>query len=312
MASSPGPHGTLLAGQATRPAAHSRKSAPGGPSGRALGSTTASSIPFIVAAVGDMPAHHEAQHPLEWLRNRAATEVQRQQACLAAWPPRQAPRPGTYASAAAREPTGASRPPRPPPPPHPTAESPVALSPSSSVVWPRRPNSRDAKDTLTARDVKQIRPGRPVCEWKVDGHEEAFRGVAIVGLGVRAAHEATVVAFETHEPVPEERALPVVRAARAIAVETLALLRALECDRDNLGTPGTALQLVACTERLPWETTEAGVEDPSPHAHLLVLSWKRRGHKDENDMDDDLEYINAPPPPIVSDVRIAALLTPPP
>ena len=65
---------------------------------------------------GGLPAHPEAQHPLEWLRNRAATEVQREQAHLAAWPPRQGPRPGTYAAAAAREPNVLSRPPPPPPP----------------------------------------------------------------------------------------------------------------------------------------------------------------------------------------------------
>ena len=73
------------------------------------------------------------------------------------------------------------------------------------------------------------------------GHEEAFRGGANVGLGVRAAHEAAAMAFEMCGPIREVKTLLLVRVACTVGVEISALLRALACDRDSLGIPGTAL-----------------------------------------------------------------------
>ena len=77
----------------------------------------------------------------------------------------------------------------------------MRLSPSSTVVWPRRPYKGDARDTLSARKVRQIRPDKPVGDWKVEGNEEAIRRVAIVEMGVGAAHEAAAAAFEVHGPI---------------------------------------------------------------------------------------------------------------
>ena len=69
---------------------------------------------------------------------------------------------------------------------------------------------------------------------------------------------------------------------------------------------------MAHTDRFPWETTAAGVKDPSPDMHLLIISWTRLEQKDENDMDDNREDINPSllSPSTVSDVRITALLDP--
>ena len=117
----------------------------------------------------------------------------------------------------------------------------MRLSPSSTAVWPRRLYKGDARDTLSARKVRQIKPDWPVGDWKVEGNEEAIRQMAIVGIGVRAAHEAAATAFEVHGPIQEIRALLLMQSARASVVHCEGLLRALGCSRAALALQGTAL-----------------------------------------------------------------------
>ena len=145
------------------------------------------------------------------------------------------------------------------------------LSPSSTAARPPRPYKGDARDTLSVRKVRQIRPDRPVGDWKVEGNEEAIRRVAIVGMGVRAAHEAAATAFEVHGPIQEIRALLLVQSARASVVDYEGLFRALGCSRAALAIQGTALQLKADVQRVPWETAEEGIDNPSPRGHLLIV-----------------------------------------
>ena len=130
--------------------------------------------------------------------------------------------------------------------------------------------------------------------------------MAIVGLGIKAAHEAAATAFEAHGPIKEVRVLLLVQSARAPDVNCEGLLRALGCSRAARAVQGTALQLKADVQRVPWETAEEGVEDPSPRGRLLIIQWTRKEEAEEGDMEEDLQDINPVllPAPTISEVRI--------
>ena len=65
-------------------------------------------------------------------------------------------------------------------------------------------------------------------QWKVAENGSVFRRLAIVGAGIREAHEVAVAAFERHETMEEVQAILLVRAPRGAELSCLPACRRAE------------------------------------------------------------------------------------